>query len=109
MNILNALAKSLIQASEIDEATRREKLNRIKQLAREMQGLTTAIEQWTSEMSGPWKAKRFDSENVTLSREAGELHSHPILHFPYPQLLSYDDVWLVRDVFEVHTLALTMN
>ncbi|KAM0254485.1 hypothetical protein ACHAQJ_006767 [Trichoderma viride] len=107
MNILNALAKSLMQASANDEAMRRERLGRIQQLVKEMQELITAIEQWTSEMSAPWKAKGYDPQTVELSSEANESHNDPIPRFPYPQLLSYDDIWLVCDVKKVHMLALT--
>lgn len=83
MNILTALAKSLVHTSENDATMRREKLCRITQLAKEMQELISAIEQWMSEMSEPWKAKNHDFQNNIVSGDVDEVYSYqiPRLHY----------------------------
>lgn len=94
MNILTALSKSLTHTNENDETMRREKLGRINQLAKEMQELIAAIEQWMSEMSEPWRAKKHDSQNIVVFGDVDEVHSYPIPRLQYSQILSYDDIWL---------------
>ena len=46
MNILVAVSKTMMQASEENEAIRREKLGRLDQIALEMRELITSIETW---------------------------------------------------------------
>lgn len=100
MNILTALSKSLAHTSEADETMRQEKLGRISQLAKEMQELISAIEQWMSEISEPWKAQKYDSQNIVVSGDLDEVYSYPIPRLQYSQILSYDDIWLVRDAYK---------
>jgi hypothetical protein len=96
MNILTALSKSLMYTNEDDETMRLDKLGRIGQLIKEMQELILAIEQWTLEMSEPWKAKKHDSRSGFVTGDVDEAHSYPIPRLQYSQILSYDDIWLVR-------------
>lgn len=104
MNILTALSKSLTHTNENDETMRREKLSRITQLAQEMQELISAIEQWMSEMSEPWRAKKHDSQNIVVFGDLDEVHGYPIPHLQHSQILSYDDIWLVGHAYKVQYL-----
>lgn len=87
-----------MQASDIDESSQRRKMDELTLLARQMQELTMTIEQWTSEMTAPWVADKYDLQNIRSFQESHELQSYQVPHFPYPQLLSYDDIWLVRKI-----------
>lgn len=95
MNILSALSRTLIQDSEGNDTPRPENLNRAKELIQEMQALTIGIENWASEMTGVWTAKEDDPRNIADPQEVDESPNFPIPHFPYPHLITYDDIWLV--------------
>lgn len=101
MNILTALSKSLVHTNDNGETMRREKLGRINQLANDMQELISAIEQWMSEMSEPWKAQKYDSQSIVVSGDVDEVYTYPIPRLQYSQILSYDDIWLVRNAYKV--------
>jgi len=95
MNTLSAVAKRLVQTIEGTEAIRADKFEQARQLAQEMQDLTVRVESWMSEMTGVWKPKVDDPQNIAQPQDVDEPPEFPIPHFPYPQLLSYHDIWLV--------------
>ena len=95
MNVLSATAKTLTEASEGDESLRLEKAVKARELAQEMQDLLVNVENWASEMTEVWKPKEDDPQNIVQPLVAGESPTFPIPHFPYPRLLTYDDLWLV--------------
>ncbi|RKU46122.1 hypothetical protein DL546_006782 [Coniochaeta pulveracea] len=95
MNILSASSKTLTQPSNDDPAERLTKLNQAKQLASEMQDLITSVENWASEMAQVWKVKEDDPRNIAQPQDVDESPQFPIPHFPYPRLITYDDIWLV--------------
>ncbi len=97
MNVLSASARTLTEASEGDESLRLEKAAKARELAQEMQDLLVNVETWASEMTEVWKPKEDDPMNIVQAREAGESPTFPIPRFPYPRLLTYDDLWLVCD------------
>lgn len=99
MNILSALSKRLTQTIVDTETRRAAKLERMRQLAQEMQELTISIEKWTSEMTGAWKPKDDDPQNIAQPQHVNESPNFPIPHFLFPSLLSYDDVWVVCRIY----------
>jgi hypothetical protein len=96
MNVLSAIAKILTQSPEAPEAMRAEKLESAKQLVREILDLLESTEQWTRDMSEAWKAKVDGLQYVAQAQDLLETAAVPTPSFPYPQLLNYDDLWLVR-------------
>lgn len=97
MNILSAVTKTLITPIlEPDETLRLEKLDRANHLAQEMQELTAKVESWAAEMTGVWKATEDNPQNIAQPQEVNESPHFPIPYFPYPRLITYDDIWLVR-------------
>lgn len=96
MNILSALSKTLTQSTGDDASLRAEKLNRAEELALEMQDLAVSVENWALEMTRVWNVEEDDSRNIAAPQDVGESSRYPIPHFPYPRLITYDDIWLVR-------------
>lgn len=96
MNILSALSKTLTQSTGDDASLRVEKLNRAEELAREMQDLAVSVENWALEMTRVWNVEEDDPRNIAAPQDVGESPRFPIPHFPYPRLITYDDIWVVR-------------
>jgi hypothetical protein len=95
MNTLSAVARTLTPTVGNTEAMLVEKLDSARQLAKEMQDLTVTIESWTSEMTEVWKPKIDDPQNIAQPQDVDEAPYFPIPYFPYPQLVSYHDIWVV--------------
>ncbi|KAH8899986.1 hypothetical protein GQ53DRAFT_676167 [Thozetella sp. PMI_491] len=94
MNILSALAKILTQTAESDESMRIQKINEANRLAQEIQDLAATVESWTSEMTRIWNTKFEDPQSIARPQDVDESPNFPIPRFPYPHLISYDDLWL---------------
>lgn len=94
MNDLSAIAKTLVQSTEVVETTRTANLNQARQLAQEMQDLIVSIEGWTSEMSGVWTARVEDPQNIAQPQDVDESPEFQIPQFPHSRFLSYDDISL---------------
>jgi hypothetical protein len=93
MNVLCAVSRTLMQSATDDAATtsmRLEKLDRARQLVREMQEMTVTVENWASEMSRVWV--NACEEDATAIVAQGP--SFPTPYFPYSRLITYDDIWL---------------
>lgn len=96
MNILSAVTKTLItQVTGPNEGLRLQRLDRANQLAQEMLELTVSVENWAAEMTGVWKATENEPQNIASPQEVDESPHFPIPYFPYPRLITYDDIWLV--------------
>jgi hypothetical protein len=98
MNVLSAAARMLTQTPVDTEAKRIAKLEHAKHLAREMQDLTVAIEDWTEELKGVWEPKLGDVQDLVPPQEADDLPNlaaPPFSWPPCPKILSYDDLWVV--------------
>lgn len=95
MNVLSAAAKVLSQKPLGNEQSQAEDLARAMQLTQEMQDLNASMELWASDITGPWKGTTDDTQIITDPQDADEAPEFPIPKFPYPHLLSYDDIWLV--------------
>jgi hypothetical protein len=93
MNVLSAVSRTLVQSVTDEDATksvRLEKLYRARQLVREMQEMTVTVENWASEMSRVWvNAQEEDAAAIVAQGP-----SFPTPNFPYPRLITYDDIWL---------------
>jgi hypothetical protein len=95
MNVLSAVAKTLTQTIGNTEAMRLAKLDQANQMAQEMQDLTVTLETFTSEMNKVWTPILDDPQHIAQPQDVGEPPNYPIPHFPYPQLVGYDDIWPV--------------
>jgi hypothetical protein len=95
MNILSATAKTLTQAEEQFPDTWTEKLEQAKQLTHKIQSHLETMENWTSEMTGIWTPKIEDRDSIAPPQDVDESSSLPIPYFPCPEVLNYNDVWLV--------------
>lgn len=94
INLLGVEARRLMQGSPDIGATLDERIERARQLSRSMQDLIASIEGWTSEVTGKWRPKIKDPD-IIVYQEADEPDDLPIPNFPCPQVLSYNDIWLV--------------
>lgn len=99
MNVLSALAKTLTAPSNDNAAVKQEKLDQAGQLIREMQDLITSVENWASEMTRVWHVKEDDPCNMAEPQDLDASPQFPIPHFPYPLLITYDDIWLVCNAY----------
>ena len=99
MNSLSALSKTLTSSTTgVDLKARLEKLTWAQQLAGEMQELTATVETYASNMARAWNASEEDLGSCSPTDEPHGSPTFPMPQFPYPRLLTYDDIWLVTSI-----------
>lgn len=95
MNILSATAREITRKTIESETQRLGFVTRAQSLVQEMQDRLAIIEKWSSEMAVVWKPTVNATVDIVQPQDVDELPDVSTPLFPFPHVLSYNDIWLV--------------